>query len=353
MQSAPSVPHHDPYEAAERLLTGHYDECKVEAARHQWRRRYLAWSVGLASPVAVSLLALQHLYLEHWTYGPWLVFGELIVMIFALAVEYFGFGESHDRWIRSRLQAELLKRELFLLRARVGPYLTTSDALATASARAASICSPFANPVPMLSLQTPGNPPWRDELSTGAHVLAEGATTRAELTAHVERYLAERVDDQIGYFSNRQHSFHKHDRWTELGAKAILLATTTVVSAKLVGMLLEDSHDHRSAWMTFWLFGAFVLPVFGAGTMAFRAIFEPHRLLRSFLACRAQLEELRPTFQELLTAIRSVPDSARGSDAELQSHLLRFKRLVLEAEGILSEDFRRWWVIVDPETPRA
>jgi hypothetical protein len=331
--------------SAEECLDREYTRLNDAALSHQWRRQCLAWGVALSSPIAVTVLAVQHLYVHDRWWGGVLVAAELSVILFALAVEYFGFGASHKQWIHCRLQAEAVRRERFLLGVRVGPYLGVTDALPTVSARLAAFRDPFAHPLQFLSLRAAEGVRWSEALdgTTDAE-----KTTNAALREQLQGYLAGRVRDQLEYFSSRDPSLHRWDHWTEIAAKGILLATAVVVALKLSTFVAPDAEHALSPWATLWLFGALVMPVFGASIMAVRSLFEPHRLLRSCLTTCQQLREIEPCFHELLA--RCAGDARAFADPAL---VRRCKRLVLESEAILTEDFRRWWVIVEPETPRG
>ncbi|HJQ85625.1 MAG TPA: hypothetical protein VKA21_16165, partial [Candidatus Binatia bacterium] len=148
---------------AEALLSEAFEERNRNAATQRRRRRVLAWIVGLSAPAALSMVAVQQMYFEHehfWSVV--LVASEFCVIAGALVVEYFGLGDSHRRWIRSRLQAELLRRDRFLLRAGVGPYLSAEDTSAVARNRIARICGHYGNPLEVVVAE--GGHHWRDEL---------------------------------------------------------------------------------------------------------------------------------------------------------------------------------------------
>jgi hypothetical protein len=183
----------------------------------------------------------------------------------------------------------------------------------------------------LLSMRTPEGRPWRDELERV--VASRLHTLRVNV---MRRYLGERIRDQRSYFNDRRQSHHRHNRSVELVARSLLLLTALVVGAKM----LREGPKIKN-WL---IFGALTLPALGAGVMAWRTFFEPHRLLRSYLHCSAELASVEQRLDVLVASI------ATSVDPDPQ---IAFRRLVLEAESIVSEDLRRWWIIVEPEPPRA
>jgi hypothetical protein len=62
---------------------------------------------------------------------------ELLTLAIALAAGFLRIGEAHLGWVNERLRAELLRRERFLVCARVGPYLSADETSAAARETAA------------------------------------------------------------------------------------------------------------------------------------------------------------------------------------------------------------------------
>ena len=326
---------------ADGLLSEAFAERNRNAAMQRRRRRVLAWIVGLSAPTALSMVAVQQMYFAHDEFWSIVLVGsEFCVIAGALVVEYFGLGDSHRRWIRYRLQAELLRRDRFLLRAGVGPYLSAEDSSAVARNRIARICGHYGNPLEVLVAE--GGHVWRDELDRQP-VRRSRWSTIEELCTAIARYIDERLRDQIAYFA-KGSVYRRADEWTELLAKAILLLTTVVVALKLATLIEELGQ----VWESRWLFGLLILGAFSAGLVALRGLFEPHRLVRSFLMSAQQLRELEGSWDALQQACGE--DGSAPVDPALE---VRFQRLLLETEAVLAEDFRRWWVVVDPEVPRG
>lgn len=317
----------------EGLLESAYARLNAEALAHQWRRGLVAGVAALAGPMAIGILSLHFLWFHD--VRP-LLMVEFSIVLAAFLVEIFGLGRHHEQWVRKRLRAEAIRREQFLLLTRVGPYLhASSDLLDHLVRTRLGALLQEGNPTTPLVMRSPSGMSWRDELEQAT------AASHAGGAEVMRRYLDQRIRDQRAYFEDRRASHHTRNRHVEMSARLILLVTVLVVGAK---GLFEGLDATTSPFAKAALFaGALTLPALGAGVMAWRAVFEPHRLLRSYLHCSSELASVERRLEDLL---------AVGPNASPADQQRAFRRLVLEAEGSITEDLRRWWVIVEPEPPR-
>jgi hypothetical protein len=110
-----------------RLIQEAFEKWDGLALLKQKKQKRFGFFTALLGPVAVLLLTVQILAFPHA--GPIalsLIALELVALMVTLSFGFFNIG-SPDEWMRCRLRAEVLRRERFLVLARVGPYLTEAD----------------------------------------------------------------------------------------------------------------------------------------------------------------------------------------------------------------------------------
>lgn len=318
-----------------------------EAARESQRRRLtFARATALLGPIAVLFLAIQiKLAPEHGNNlgtAEALILAELAVLLVALAIPLLKIGQSHERWISNRMRAELLRREIFLLQARVGPYLNiTENALANrVEERLVTLNADFGDPLELLPMSF-GSESWRDALED-AHRAATPVCMN-ELTTFFNGYLYDRIIDQKVWFKDKSIRHQRHARVFE-GATLIILIAALAVAAYHLGLIIYRQPETTETNCLIIL--AIVLPAVGAALVGLLSILGCRRLSHSYAHHALALERIEARFKALAT------DMAAGTvSGEIVE--LRFRRLLLETEEILSNELRLWWLFMHLESPRA
>ncbi|MFQ5995734.1 MAG: hypothetical protein ACE5K1_11655 [Acidiferrobacterales bacterium] len=329
----------DPVEAIEKA----FKRRDSRALKHYQRRLNLTvFSVALG-PVAVLLLATQVLvYPEGGVIGSTLIAIELAVLTLVLAVGFLQMGRSHRLWIRERLRAEVLRREEFLLRARVGPYLgTQATALGErVSERLVTIDSEVNDPVALLRLQDEGEN-WRDALEDAKHNNTLGITP--DFADNLQAYLTQRTKRQREWFSENSSALGKHARFYENGARLVVVLAL-IIAALHLGWL---NADHDGGFMhTLLIVIAIVAPAIGSAFVGLQSVSGSQRLSRSHAFHAHALERLEKIFRRIQLKL----EQSGAADDDLQ---FQFQRAVLGTEELLSSELYLWWLIMHTEAPRA
>jgi hypothetical protein len=370
--------------------------------KNQKKRIGFGFVTALLGPIAVLLLTLQILVFPAPTRGEgsgvppdcqppmrWeasvLIGSELILLAGTLLISFCQIGRFRHKWIEYRVRTEVLRREQFLLQARVGPYLTTHNP-ANAVHRRLEVIRNRQDPMELIPLQYPEGKTWRDELEDDG----PGTPPQPNLLECLRTYLANRLDDQLKWFSNRETSHAKHDWWLETGAKVLLLLA---VLAALVHLALvldlvklpRASQDPAGdsvlraiigfvftvlfppAGLGFYTLGwlhnlhhlhlavglaAIVYPPASAALTALQSLFESKRLSRSYhghtVVLTGLVEECMKLQDEIETVIPTSKDLDRNSLTERQKtdQEKRLKRLILRTEELLASELRHWWLVV-------
>ena len=349
------------------------------ARRHNQKRQHWIIVASLLSPVAVLSLSMEILLIPLSNVALALIFFEILVIILALITIYvhWPLGRTHEIWVRARLRAELLRREVYLCRASVGPYLNCSDHEKRAEERIQEITDDRgANPedelfrlAALLDMEHSPQPdltrtdacdgaggsgafsrPWSDELENSVRrslLKGEGQAHHNVSEPHFEQhYLTERIQAQkTGYFGIQKELHERLDIiWETLSILTLWLA---LAMACLHLGLMMSTHNASSLLpvppyldIEHWVeVSALTLPPVGGLFIAVRSYLENHRLSRSYNDQYRQLCRLEERLQ-----------SVHQGDPEAD---LEIKRLVLQTEALLSHEIRRWWHIVGPETPKG
>lgn len=325
----------------------------TRAEQFQQQRFTFAVCTSVVGPLAVALLAIQLIaYHDRPQVGQWLVLIEAILLFIALIIGFLGLGGSHKRWIKERLRSELLRREEFLVRARVGPYLRTKPHLLDdrVSARLVVIDSEVNNPLPLIEMREESTN-WRDAFED-----AKASTALLpDLAANIDLYLKERVASQRKWFAGKSESHWKSNETLELVAK-LTLAAALILAVFHCAVLFEDSgksvvegaQKSERPWSIEILLPviAITLPAVGAALAGLQSIFGSERLSRSYQYHATTLEDIEGRLHDILSGLRSQTRDPREAN-------IHFMRIVLEVETILSNELRMWWLVMYPSTPKA
>lgn len=298
--------------------------------------RYRATGIRLAvlPALAVVFLTLQTLFFGHGPLGLGFVLAQcllLVVMIWTVWTEQ----EPSRPWVTSRVRAELFRREMFLLLAGVGPYLGRSDqeAETVRDTRLAVLAGAGPAGLDRFALLVDRNADgaethWQDEVWRRAP--AAGADT----TERVRTYLDHRIRRQSLFFELAAGKCVRTEDALGRVAKGAVLATVAVALA--YAALLVPDRGGRQLPLT-----ATVIALLAAGlpplcntVLAVQNLFASQRLAASYQETRQELLGHESTLRKLLAE----PD---GPDRTAS-----FLALVLRVEATLTEEVRRWRIIV-------
>jgi hypothetical protein len=319
----------------------------------QHARHYFALAVAFVGPIAVALLV-THVLLSDGgsrahlsrSAGAALILTECLLLLLALVIGFLGVGGSHKHWIRERLRAELLRREEFLLLARVGPYLnaTEEDTANRVCERLVSIDSDVNDPLDLIAMAE-GEQSWRDALEDARAADDLALIPNAEEVAR--NYIECRIASQVKYFSRKSVSHHKTSSMLEGATKLILIFALVASLIHLLSVSLPG--ELTGSWelaLRLLLIPAITFPAFGALFEHLEAIFGSERLSRSYLYHAQVLEEVEMRLRRLEPHMASRAPGHR--DAQFQ-----MRRIVLDVEELLSNELRIWWLLMYPNLPKA
>jgi SMODS and SLOG-associating 2TM effector domain 1 len=296
---------------------------------------------AVLGPIAVGLLALQVLVRPAGgLLAKWLISTEVLVLFVAVMWGFLRIGEGRVGWVDERLRAELLRRELFLLSARVGPYLGIDAAAASVlvKQRLSILDSDLEEPLPLLALKHAGVSAWTHALEDAYR--AGHLEAMPDLSSRAKDYLDKRVAGQRTWFIAKASAHASRDRILEYGAKLVLTLALMVASIHLGMLAIGEPHTRLAIFLVML---AFLLPPLGAAFVGVRALLEGHRISRSYLHHARALAEIE---QELTELQQPGVGDAKGAT-------LRFQRLVLQTEELLAAELRQWWFVMRPSVPTA
>jgi hypothetical protein len=289
--------------------------------------------------------------------GVFLILTELLLLAVALWISFLGMGRSHKDWMRERLRTEILRREEFLLLARVGPYLGVSASLLASRVRERLLLieSDVRDPLEMLSMADQ-QISWRDALEDAKTLRT--LSPFPDFAIGIQSYIEDRVANQREWFSSRSHSHDKSSRVYENGAKLILTLALIFAGIHLghlwaqhgaIAALKSGSESNPgSEWpLVALIILAISLPALGSAFVGLQSILGSERLARSY---RYHASELL-TMEE---SLRRLQDSLQTANAlpPLESQF-QFMRAVLAIEALLSNELGQWWLVMYPTLPRA
>ena len=322
----------------------HHDKLAV---KRQITRRWFAVFATVLGPLAVLVLVLQQ-FVASDVWGIGLIAAEVLALGMAVAIGFFPIGHAHHEWIRHRLLAEILRRERWLWRMRVGPYLGVdgSDA-AEMEVRLLEIGrhAPFS--VRLLNLEEGRARDWRHELErrrTAAPPLPD--------LASLQEYRKQRLSAQRNWYADKSEEYYHKDRLYEWAAKAALTVALVIAAIHLGELVAGAGHDAGGGvhgpvsgwWTPAMTVAAILLPPLGAAFVGLRSIFEYHRLGRSY---RLEAERLAALEGQLVVLAEDL-QSGRREPGDIG---LEVRHVVLQTEEVLLGELRQWWIIVHPERP--
>src|SRR5262245_55443705 len=267
-------------DALTRPIQEAFDKWDALALRHQQRQKRFGFFTALLGPVAVLLLTVQILAFSHP--GPValiLIGAELVSLMIALAFGFFNIG-SPNVWMRHRLRAEVLRREKFLLLARVGPYLTEVEPSTALKRRLVIIDNEQKDPALLLRLEGAAGRTWRGLLEDAR---ADNVKTASPDPAAFESFYEQRLLDQKNWYARKGERNAHLDELFEDAAKGVLVAALVVAALHLSALYLgPHGEGNRTLAQLIIEVLAIVLPPVGGAATALQSLFEGRRLSRSY-----------------------------------------------------------------------
>jgi Protein of unknown function (DUF4231) len=350
MPSPPRVPGAHPLvEKLDALIQNARDEYD-NRARKSKKQRDLWGYVTLLGPAAVIALAIQ---IAVQIQGIAYIAAEIVeiaLIIVAVLLTYLAVGFSHKKWIEERMLAELLRREEFLFRARVGPYLAINEphlegkVLSRLDELQASKSS---RELLALLMQTKS---WRDALEDSRGV----PTGLPDFQKCVDTYVRDRAKFQRDWMARRSLEHLSSTISLEKWARGILFAGLVLsfvrggllLVSKAVGTSPTSNHHwvvtlaSEHPWVT-----TLAIVIFAVGVMLFgiRAFTGSETLGPSYAVHAGILTN----YVERLLEIQHSPEVLQ--DLQYQHE---FQRIVLNVEEVLSTELQTWWILMGSAVPR-
>ena len=326
------------WETEFKKLEGAFDKWDADAVQLQRRHKRFGFCAALLGPVAVLLLTVQVLAFPHGGgIAITLIFVEMAALCVVLVFGFFQIGNP-DTWMHCRLRAELLRRERFLVFARVGPYLETPDPAHRIKQRLASIDNVNIDPVPLVRLENENGYVWHEALEDSRN----SSNTASPEAGCIDLFFDERLLYQKGWFAEKSTWFGGVDERFENVAKGVLVAAL-VVSVWHLATLYFGSHGEGARTLSQLMIEvlAIVLPPVGSAATALQSLFEGRRLSRSY-ADRARVLTTLET--GLLNLHQKMTANSSQTPAQQKECEFLLKRLVLRTEELLASDLLQWWL---------
>lgn len=264
----------------ERILTV-FKKWDEAALRKQKKAIQFATLSSVLIPFAVLLMTIQVLAFPSASIMAIILISfELGALLFSLLILVCRLAPGAGEWAHERLRAEVLRREGFLLLARIGPYLrktSPAELKLTVNQRLAQIDSCLNPPDTYLSLKE--GKPWRDELEDSG----PGKTAPPE-PDFLEGFLKERVLDQRDWFWARRGKFNKLNWRYENIIRGTLVLAIVIASMHLVSLIsgTYETGGGRPLLRLIIEIAAITLPPIGSAAAALQAVFQGRRLGRSY-----------------------------------------------------------------------
>ncbi|MFG3719441.1 hypothetical protein ACGF8D_16725 [Streptomyces massasporeus] len=311
--------------------------------------RFRATGIRLAvlPALAVMCLTVQTVFLaDGGVLGLGFVLAECLLLVF-MVWTVWTTQEPSQPWVTSRIRAELFRREMFLLLAGVGPYLgwTEQEAGHIRDARLSLLAAAGPAELSAFARLADRGPDgaethWQDRVWQGGET--DVRPTDAEITELAERmrtYLDHRVMRQTLFFELAAATCERTEERFGRTAKGTVLAAVAVAAAYAVLLHSRPGGGGLSTASAVIALLAAGLPPLCNMTLAVQNLFASQRLAASY----------RETLQELLGhehTLRRLLARAVGADPVGPELARAFRSLAIRVESSLTEELRRWRIIV-------
>lgn len=305
------------------------------AVDQQGRFRATGVRLAVLPALAVVFLTVQTVFLDHGSdLGLGFVLAECLLLV-CLVWTVWTEQEPSRPWVTSRVRAELFRREMFLLLTAVGPYLGRTDQEAERVRDARLTLLAGAGPAELDAFArladraTDGSEThWQDE------VWRRPGGPGTDTADRMSTYLDHRIRRQGLYFELAAEKCGRTESVLGRVAKGAVLAAVAV--ALSYAALLASGRDGDEPSVT-----ASVIALLAAGlppvcntVLAVQNLLASQRLAVSYREARMELLAHENTLRGLL-AEPAGPDVA-----------VSFRALAVRVETTLTEELRRWRIIV-------
>ncbi|MEO0108821.1 MAG: hypothetical protein ABIK62_06590 [candidate division WOR-3 bacterium] len=327
-------------------LKAAFDKWDQAAMKKQGKTLEFGALSAFLIPAAVLFLTVQILFFDHCPQRiialPLIVI-ELAILVTAIMILFAELGPRTRGWVHDRVRAEVLRREIFLLGARVGSYLRGPDfptLLSVVRRRLTEIDKAGSRPVNLIAQAEADSPPWCSELADAApHWGADPDP------AVIAEYYCERLTGQQQWFTRKALQLLSQDRRWRTAARATLITAALIAAAHLTLLAICWTRDSNTLGLLIKTF-ALVLPPVGAA-LAAQQVFYPRRHIAFWYQFYAGV---------LLDVARRWGRALGPAAATMASPLpleakRDFKRLVLETEEWLGSELRQWYFLMRPSEP--
>ncbi|MFE7649906.1 hypothetical protein [Streptomyces phaeoluteigriseus] len=242
-------------------------------------------------------------------------------------------------WVTSRVRAELFRREMFLLLAGVGPYLGRTDQEAGLIRDARISLLADADPAALeqfaqLTDRDPdgGERDWRDEVWRRADDPA--ITLGGDLADRMRTYLDYRIRRQRLFMELAAEKCERSEGVLGRTVKGVVLAAVAVaVSYAVLLATVPDGHEPSTSTALIAVLAAGLPPLCNS-VLAVQNLLAGQRLAVSYREARLELLGHENTLRRLL------------GQPEAPELLAVFQSLVVRTEATLTEEVRRWRIMV-------
>ncbi|MGW6614138.1 hypothetical protein ACWGA0_11860 [Streptomyces erythrochromogenes] len=310
----------------------------ADAVQAQGRFRATGVRIAVLPLLAIALLTVQAVFLKDG--GPLALGFVLAECLLLLTLVWTLWSRSNPSltWVTRRLRQEWFRREMFLLLTGTGPYLGLRGTAAEAVRDQRLALLDQADPAGLLDFTELGTPDiatgtvldWQDEVWRAGPVAGDAA-----LTELMRTYLDHRVRRQRLFM---ELAAEKADRSEgTLGGTVKGLVLTGVAAALAYATLLFSGLDlsgTSALTATVALLTACMPPLCNSA-LAIQNLYGFQRLGRSHTETRRELL----IHENTLTALIAEPPAADTAT--------RFRALAVRVETTLTEDVRRWRLLVN------
>lgn len=304
--------------------------------------RFRATGIRLAvlPALAVMCLTVQAVFLGHGgDLGLGFVLAECLLLI-SMVWTVWTSQEPSQPWVTSRVRAELFRREMFLLLATAGPYLGRTDQEAGQVRDARLSLLATAGPAELgafarlSDLGSDGTEKhWQDAVRLRGDEGVPGVGI-AETAERMRTYLDYRIKRQSLFFELAAGTCERTENNLGRTAKGAVLAAVGVALVYAVLLHSGRNGDGPSGISAVVALLAAGLPPLCNMALAVQNLFASQRLAVSYRETRQELLGHENTLRRLL---------AQPGGAELA---VSFRSLVVRVESTLTEELRRWRIIV-------
>ena len=280
----------------------------IAALKKQKKAIQFATISSLLIPFAVLLLTIQILaFPSPGILAIILIAIELSSLLFALLILICRLGPRAGDWAHERLRAEVLRREEFLLLARIGPYLKKSSLAALESAlnsRLAQIDNPTKSPDLLLPLRD--GQPWCYELEEAGR--GNTATSDPDFP---NAFLKDRVVNQRNWFWTKRNKFNKINWRYENIIRGTLALALVLASMHLVSLLFgiyEAGNGHPWLRLIIEVAAITMLPI-GSAAAALQSLSQGRRLGRSYKVHALELDLINEELIALMANHKGIEET--------------------------------------------